>query len=116
MSRSIETHYHYDVGGSINAIESLQMLRRARNTNAIKLFLNSRVSTLWTDIEPIQRNMLDYATVDEWGKLDKLDVSGKLLSEITLKSNILRNGSKYSIAELLKYQFKNTPKRIQRNM
>ena len=108
MSRHIQIHYHMDASGTINAIESLQMIRRSRNAKEIKMFLNTRSSTLKTDIKSIRNNMLDYVSTNEWGDVESIDENGELLSQITLKSNVFRNGSKYSLLELLEYQFKRT--------
>jgi len=100
-----DNHYHYDVGGTIGVIDSLQMMRRTRNVQNIYVYLKGRKSYLNTDINYIENRLTEYSTLDELGEEDKINEQGKMLAKIIQMYNILENSHKYAFKRLLAYQF-----------
>jgi len=99
-------HFHYDTSGTIDAISSLQMLRRARNNTRIHYHIRGRSSYKATSYRDIKRNMKDFMIINEWNEPTKLSTIGHMLSIFRHMKNILANTHKYAFKALLYHQFK----------
>ena len=106
---NIKNHYHYDTSGTIDAVNSIQMIRRMRNVKCIHFFIQGKVSYLSTD-----RNKITYSNkvLNLFKMFNRrrvylgLTISGEKLLELIRIKNILSNTHKYAFRELMKYQFK----------
>jgi len=101
----INTHYHYDSGDSVNVLSSLQMIKRTRKAQIIKMYLNSRQKYLCTDKIEIENTLKDYSKTDDDGDVIGIEDQGSKLSEIIRTNNILENLHKDSFLSLMRFQF-----------
>jgi hypothetical protein len=105
----INDHFHFDSSGTIDPVNSIQMIRRIRNAKTIHYFIQGKISYKPTDIKKIKMyshslelfKMLNSRGV-ELGFTD----AGEKLAEIIRIKNIFTNTHKYAFKELMKYQFK----------
>ena len=98
-------HYHYDSGNSVGVLASLQMTKRTRQVQEIKMFLDQRQKYLETDIKTIEQNLRDYSETDEDGDIIGIKETGKKLAELIKVDNILENLHKDSFKRLMTFQF-----------
>jgi hypothetical protein len=109
-------HYHLDTGNSVNVLSSLQMIKRTRNAETIKIFLQEKQKYNETSLEKIQDNLSDYFFVDEDGDVLGVSENGKKLSKLLQNYNILENLHKESFLYLMKYQFNLSGVKIDKNI
>jgi len=98
-------HYHYDSGNSMDVLSSLQMTKRTRNAETIKMYLEQRTKYLSTDKYQIQKLLTDYLVEDQDGDQIGISETGEKLSIIYKIFNTLENLHKDSFKRLLSYQF-----------
>jgi len=103
----IDDHFHYDNGGTIDVISSLQMLRRARNAKNIHYYIQGKSSYLETNTENIQNWLSgDYHIVNREGQKLGINDIGKILTNFIYIKNILKNTHKYAFRKFLLLQFR----------
>lgn len=102
----IFTHYHLDSGLSMNVLSSIQMIKRTRKAERIRMFLGERIQYQSTDVLRIQSELTDFFAQDEDGDPTGISESGFNLSKIVRLNNTLENRHKISFLKLLKLQFK----------
>jgi len=98
-------HYHYDAGTSMDVLSSLQMTKRTRSAEKIKMYLKQRIKYNPTDLVKIQNELTDYLTQDEDGDTIGVSEVGRKLSVIYKVFNTLENLHKDSFKRLLLFQF-----------
>jgi hypothetical protein len=109
---NVKTHFHYDSGNSVNVLASLQMIKRTRSAENIKLYLDERIKYNPTDLRRITAKMKNYYLTDEDGDVIGITPEGKKLAELIRIDNILENTHKEAFKKLLKYQFLLTKENI----
>ena len=103
----IKVHYHYDSGSSMDVLSSLQMVKRTRKAQEIKMFLKERVQYQPTDLNVIQSRLVEYNKTDSDGDSIGLTFEGTKLSELIRIFNTLGNRHLVSFLGLMKLQFTN---------
>jgi len=102
----IQHHFHYDNSGTISVIDSVQMTRRVRNAKDLHYFIKGRSSYRTTSMDNIERNLINFKMINEFGECFGVTNAGKMLAGFKQTKNILTNSHKYAFRELLKLQFK----------
>jgi len=102
---NITEHFHYDTGGSMDVLSSLQMTKRTRQAEKIHFFLQERTQYRPTDLLKIQSELTDYMKQDEDGDTLGISEVGIKLSKVQKTFNILENYHKESFKLLLRFQF-----------
>ncbi len=101
----IDTHYHFDSGLSMNTLSSIQMTKRTRKAQRIRLYIAERIQYNPIDIIRIQTELSDFKAHDEDGDSIGISLAGENLSKIISLSNTMENRHKVAFLELMKYQF-----------
>jgi len=101
----INHHFHYDNSGTISVVDSIQMTRRVRNAKNLHYYIKGRASYKTTNIKNIERNLIYFKMINEFGVCFGVTNTGKMLAEFKKTKNILLNSHKYSFRNLLLYQF-----------
>jgi hypothetical protein len=107
IMRPFDRHYHYDTGNTIEPIDSIQMIRRARNVDEIHIFLRAKSSYLMTNLNRITRTLNKFVIKDSWGNITDISEIGKLFANVIRIHNIMKNSSKYAFLYMLQDQFLN---------
>ena len=102
---NVISHWHYDSGGTVDVIGSLQMLKRSRNTKQINIFLKAKSSYNPTNLVNIQDELQDYTETDYDGDIIGLSKTGVEYSNIIRAKNILVNNHQEAFVRLLSLQF-----------
>ncbi len=102
----IGNHYHYDGGRSMNVLSSVQMIKRTRSAQKIRMYLSETTKYLPVDLDVIQSTMTDFNQEDDDGDSIGISDAGYKLSKIIQVNNVLENRHQVSFIELLKLQFK----------
>jgi hypothetical protein len=107
IENNIRTHYHYDSGGSMDVLSSIQMMKRTRNAEVLKIYLGKNKRYLDTNIQRIQKDIISgaYKNIDDDGDEVGLTPAGIKLSKLIRINNTLENLHHYSFLRVLGYQF-----------
>ena len=118
---NVDYHFHYDSSSSCDVISSLQMVKRTRKAKEIHFYIKNRINYLKTTYKEIKD---DYITnlgntiehnylfeMNDYGE-PRLSKIGKKAIQIDLLHNILETNHKNAFLFLLRYQFKDAPKVI----
>lgn len=96
---NIKTHFHFDIGGSVSALSSIQMLRRVRQAKNIYCYMKGHKRKL-----NLTYNGVLKAYTEEFREYNiNSSTHGKIMIECT--SNYYNADSKLIFRELLKQQF-----------
>jgi hypothetical protein len=106
---NVRLHWHFDSGLSMDVLSSLQMIKRTRKADRIKMYLGERIGYTPTNLFQIQSQLSEFQEQDEDGDDIGINPTGVYYSKIQQLKNILENRHKFSFMELLKLQFKNEP-------
>jgi len=113
-------HFHYDTSMSTNVISSIQMIKRTRKAETIKMFISQKIQKLKTTYEDLRDEYIQNIgklednymfSIDDYGDL-RLSNLGKTSLKIDVFSNILEYNHKDAMLFLLKYHFLEEPKII----
>jgi len=115
IMKPVYSHFHYDVGGTTSAVDSIQQLRRVRNVENIHIFLKAKSAYNNTKLSKIERSLSEYISYNEYGEPIQISSIGKQYAKIKKINNILMNSSTYGLLTLIKYQFKQEIIEVNRN-
>ena len=92
INSDVEKHFHYDPGGIISPIQSIQMIRRARKTKQIDCFVQRRKKISSTSIEELRADVKSRSILCEYNAAgdQKLLQSGKTFAWMKRHDNIWR--------------------------
>ena len=106
---SVKLHWHFDSGLSMDVLSSLQMIKRTRQADRIKMYLGERIGYNPTNLYQIQSQLSEFQEQDEDGDDIGINPTGVYYSKILQLKNVLENRHKFSFLALLKMQFKHEP-------
>lgn len=88
----VEKHFHYDPGGIVSPIQSIQMIRRARKTKQIDVFLQKRKRFATSSIEEIRNEIRNSGILCEYDVKgeQRLSQAGKTYAWMIRHDNIWR--------------------------
>ena len=88
----VEKHFHYDPGGIISPIQSIQMIRRSRKTKQIEVFLQKRKKYGTCSIEEIRNDIKNSGQLCEYDNkgAQRLSQAGKSFAWMKRHDHIWR--------------------------
>jgi len=101
----VKVHYHFDSGMSMDVLSSLQMVKRTRNAETIKMFLDERIQYNSTNIHQIESQLTDFKQQDQDGDDTGISLSGIKFARIQQLYNTLENRHRVAFISLMKLQF-----------
>lgn len=109
----IKNHFHFDSGLSANAIQSIQMLRRARKSNTIYYYIGEFANFGPQDFESYKQFVKDKLDFTNSWMFEISDIENELSEigiycvQVGVIMNILKSNTKTVFNKLLGYNFEN---------
>ena len=111
IDSTVDRHFHYDPGGVVTPVQSIQMMKRARLPFQIDCFIGSKKEYNCLSIDEIRNQLVQsnsptaFCNFNKFGDVT-LSPSGKLYSWLMLHDNIWRSDPVESFAHLAMCNFR----------
>lgn len=110
----VDRHFHFDPGRIVSPIQSIQMMKRARNAEQIDCYIGNTLEPAIIGLEEIKRQLVknpskaQYYEINGFGE-SKVNEIGKIYCRMLQHNNIWRSDPRESFTYLASLNFNVTP-------